>query len=121
MGAASRSWSSDTVPNTRSTRPRPFLARATHDVTPNRSRAAVTQRQSRKRPVSNDLDDITTWFHAHPDRPEIGLHELAANTAIAPERLRDRLRRLVDQGQLIQSAPIPGVADSDPRYRLPDR
>jgi hypothetical protein len=71
--------------------------------------------------VTNDLDDIATWFRTHPDRSDVGLHELAALAGIAPERLRDRLRRLVDQGQLLQSDPIAGVADNDPQYRLAGR
>lgn len=68
--------------------------------------------------MSTDLDDIATWFSAHPGESDVGLRELASLAGIAPERLRDRLRRLVEQGVLLQSEPITGVADNDPRYRL---
>jgi DNA-binding Lrp family transcriptional regulator len=68
--------------------------------------------------VSPGLDDIETWLRAHPREESYDLSELAERFSIAPERLRDRLRRLVDQGVLTQSEPVTGVADANPSYRL---
>ncbi|MGH9174060.1 MAG: hypothetical protein ACRD1H_06865 [Vicinamibacterales bacterium] len=69
--------------------------------------------------MSSSLDNaVIAWLRAHPSIDGCELHEIAAHFDIVPDRLRDRLRRLVDRGILRQSEPVAGVADRNPSYRL---
>ena len=68
--------------------------------------------------MSPSPDDIIAWLHAHPREDRYELYELATYFSVAPEHLRDRLRRLVEQGMLTQSAPVAGLADANPSYQV---
>ena len=70
--------------------------------------------------MSTGSDEIVSWLRANPSEDGIELRDLAEQFGMAPERLRDRLRRLVEQGLLTQSAPVTGVADANPSYQLAD-
>jgi hypothetical protein len=61
---------------------------------------------------------VIAWLRGHPHGDGHALQEIAAHFDIAPERLRDRLRRLVDQGLLAQSAAVTGKSDANPNYQL---
>lgn len=63
-------------------------------------------------------DEILTWMQTHPNGDGYPLVELAAQFGLSPERMRDRLLRLVNTGQLAQSEPITGFADANPSYTL---
>ena len=64
------------------------------------------------------MDAVVEWMRAHPRPDGYELSELAAQFGRAPERMRDQLRRLVDVGVLVQSEPVTGFADNNPRYAL---
>jgi len=68
--------------------------------------------------VSIESEDLMRWFQAQPAEADVELNDLSARFAIRPERMRDQLRRLVEQGLLAQSEPVPGFADANPTYRL---
>ena len=61
---------------------------------------------------------VIAWLRDHPHEDGLALQEIATHFDIAPERLRDRLRRLVDQGLLVQSATVTGKSDANPSYQL---
>jgi DNA-binding GntR family transcriptional regulator len=61
---------------------------------------------------------VIEWLRAHPSDDGYELREIARKFGISPERLRDRLRRLVDDGKLTQSDPVHGFSDGNPSYRL---
>ncbi len=63
-------------------------------------------------------EDVIAWMQAHPTTDGHPLVELAAQFGLSPERMRDRLLRLVNTGQLVQSEPITGFADANPSYAL---
>jgi hypothetical protein len=63
-------------------------------------------------------EDIIAWMQAHPTADGHPLVDLAAQFGLSPERMRDRLLRLVNTGQLAQSEPITGFADANPSYSL---
>lgn len=67
---------------------------------------------------SNIEDAVIDWLRAHPREGGYELREIARQFSISPERLRDRLRRLVDDGLLIQSDPVHGFSDGNPSYRV---
>ena len=64
---------------------------------------------------------ILAWMQAHPDPNGHPLVELAVQFGLSPERMRDRLLRLVNTGQLAQSEPVTGFADANPSYTLTGR
>jgi hypothetical protein len=68
--------------------------------------------------VSIEPDELLHWFRSQPAEADIELNDLSERFAVRPERLRDQLRRLVEQGLLAQSDPVPGFADANPSYRL---
>lgn len=73
--------------------------------------------------MSNATTDMTTiveWMRANPRAGGHELYDLARQFSESPDRLRDRLRRLVDQGILTQSRPIAGFADNNPSFDLRD-
>ncbi len=63
-------------------------------------------------------EEILAWMQAHPTPDGHPLVDLAAQFGLSPERMRDRLLRLVNTGQLAQSAPVTGFADANPSYTL---
>ena len=63
-------------------------------------------------------EEILAWMQAHPTTDGHPLVDLAAAFGLSPERMRDRLLRLVNTGQLVQSEPITGFADANPSYTL---
>ena len=63
-------------------------------------------------------EEILVWMQANPTTDGHPLVELAAQFGLSPERMRDRLLRLVNSGQLAQSEPITGFADANPSYTL---
>ncbi|HUG13999.1 MAG TPA: hypothetical protein VMM78_03180 [Thermomicrobiales bacterium] len=68
----------------------------------------------------NIEDEVLEWLRAHPREDGYELREIARQFSISPERLRDRLRRLVDDGSITQSDPVHGFSDGNPIYRLVD-
>ena len=69
--------------------------------------------------MSSDTgDEIVAWMRTHPSEDGHELSALAKQFGTAPERMRDRLRRLVDQGVLRQSAQVTGFSDANPSYTL---
>jgi hypothetical protein len=64
-------------------------------------------------------DEVVVWMQTEPNPDGHDLVEIAARFGRSRERMRDQLRRLVDQGCLAQSAPVTGFADSNPVYTLP--
>ena len=68
--------------------------------------------------VTSD-DEIVAWIRANAAEDGHELNALAAQFGIRPERMRDRLRRLVDRGVLVQSSQITGFSDANPSYSLP--
>ena len=66
-------------------------------------------------------EEILKWMREN-QRPEgYELNELSARFRAAPERMRDQLRRLVDQGHLTQSEPVTGMSDANPTYQFVNR
>lgn len=63
-------------------------------------------------------EEILAWMQTHPNDSGYPLVELAAQFGLSPERMRDRLLRLVNTGKLAQSAPVTGMADGNPSYTL---
>jgi hypothetical protein len=63
-------------------------------------------------------EEILAWMAAHPVPDGHPLVDLAAQFGLSPERMRDRLLRLVNAGQIIQSEPVTGFADANPSYTL---
>jgi hypothetical protein len=64
-------------------------------------------------------DEVVVWMQSDPQPDGHDLAEISKRFGRSPERMRDQLRRLVDQGCLTQSAPVTGFADSNPVYALP--
>jgi hypothetical protein len=64
-------------------------------------------------------DEVVVWMQTETNSDGHDLIEIAARFGRSRERMRDQLRRLVDQGCLTQSAPVTGFADSNPVYTLP--
>lgn len=69
----------------------------------------------------NIEDEVLGWLRAHPREEGYELREISRQFKISPERLRDRLRRLVDDGLITQSDPVHGFSDGNPSYRVVDR
>ncbi len=67
---------------------------------------------------ANIGDEVVAWMQAHANPDGHELSALAAQFGLEPERMRDRLRRLVDQGVLVQSAQVTGFSDANPSYTL---
>ncbi|MDQ3549525.1 MAG: hypothetical protein M3439_11985 [Chloroflexota bacterium] len=63
-------------------------------------------------------EEILAWMQAHPRDDGYPLVDLASQFGLSPERMRDRLLRLVNTGQLAQSEPVTGFADSNPSYMV---
>lgn len=63
-------------------------------------------------------EEILAWMQAHPQADGHELAVLANQFGLSPERMRDRLLRLVNTGDLAQSEPITGFADANPSYTL---
>jgi hypothetical protein len=68
-----------------------------------------------------DDGEVLTWMREHPTADGYELTDLAERFGWERDRLRDRLRRRVNAGELLQSAPAAGYADNNPSYSLPDR
>ena len=67
---------------------------------------------------TDTTDEILAWMQAHPRNDGHPLVDLAAQFGLSPERMRDRLLRLVNSGDLAQSVPVTGFADGNPSYSL---
>ena len=67
---------------------------------------------------SATTEEIIAWMQAHPRHDGHPLADLAAQFGLSPERMRDRLLRLVNSGDLAQSQPVTGFADGNPSYSL---
>jgi hypothetical protein len=68
--------------------------------------------------TAESFEDILAWMQAHPRDNGHELVDLASQFGLSPERMRDRLLRLVNTGQLSQSEPVTGFADANPSYSL---
>ena len=67
---------------------------------------------------ADSSNQILAWMRAHPRADGHELVELAAQFGLSPELMRDRLLRLVNNGELAQSEPVTGFADANPSYTL---